>query len=439
MTDTQQTSETQALKPFIILWSGQAASLFGSQLVQFALIWWLTTTTGSATILAFASLMGLLPQVVLGPFVGVLVDRWNRRMTMLLADALVAAATFGLALLFWAGSVQTWHVFVILFIRALGGAFHWPAMQASTSLMVPKEFLTRVQGFNQMLQGGLNIAAAPLGALLLGYFPLQGILLIDLVTAVIAIGALLVIHVPQPARAPTTGAVTFLSEFRADLSDGLRYVWSWPALMLLMLLAVIINLVINPAFALLPLLVTDHFGGQAIHLGALEAMFGFGVLIGGLLLGFWGGFKRRIFTSLTALIGMGTGVLLLGLAPSGWMWLGFGAAFIIGSTMSLVNGPLHAIFQSTIEPEMQGRVFTLLGSAAGAMSPIGLIIAGPVADWLGVRSWFLFGGSITLLLGIGSFFLPLLLHIEDGRSPQEAEHAPDNLRLEPTAVADPTI
>ena len=169
MNDTQ-TSETQSLKPFIILWSGQAASLFGSQLVQFALIWWLTTTTGSATILAFASLMGLLPQVLLGPFVGVLVDRWNRRMTMLLADALVAAATLGLALLFWAGSVQIWHVFVILFIRALGGAFHWPAIQSSTSLMIPKEFLTRVQGFNQMLQGGLNIASAPLGALLLGFF-----------------------------------------------------------------------------------------------------------------------------------------------------------------------------------------------------------------------------------------------------------------------------
>ena len=412
-------SEAQSLKPFFILWSGQAASLFGSQLVQFALIWWLTTTTGSATTLALASLMGLLPQVVLGPFVGVLVDRWNRRMTMLLTDGLIALATLVLALMFWAGVVQTWHVFAILFIRALGGAFHWPAMQASTSLMVPKEYLTRVQGFNQMLQGGLNIASAPLGALLLGFFPLQGILFIDLVTAVIAIGALLIIHVPQPERAPSSSAATFFSEFRADLRAGLQYVWSWPALLLLMLMAVIINLVINPAFALLPLLVTEHFGGEALHLGAVEAMFGFGILIGGLLLGVWGGFQRRVLTSLVGLIGMGIGTLLMGMAPANMMWLAFVAAFIIGSTNSLVNGPVQAVFQATIEPEMQGRVFTLLGSAAGAMSPIGLIIAGPVADLLGIRSWFIFGGSVTLLMGIAGFFMPVLLHIEDGRSPQE--------------------
>ncbi|MBK8989395.1 MAG: MFS transporter, partial [Chloroflexi bacterium] len=412
--------DTRSLKPFLILWSGQAASLFGSQLVQFALIWWLTTTTGSATTLALASLSGLLPQVVLGPFVGVLVDRWNRRMTMLLADGLVAVATFGLALLFWAGAAQTWHVFAILFIRALGGAFHWPAMQSSTTLMVPKEFLTRIQGFNQMLYGGLNIASAPLGALLLGVFPLQGILFIDLATAVIAMSSLLVIHVPQPERAPSTSAATFYSEFGADLRAGLRYVWSWPALMLLMLIAVILNLVINPAFALLPLLVTGHFGGQALHLGVLEGIFGFGILTGGLLLSVWGGFQRRILTSLVALIGMGVGTLLMGLAPANMLWLAFVAAFIIGSTNSLVNGPVQAIFQATVEPEMQGRVFTLLGSAAGAMSPIGLIIAGPVADWLGVRAWFLFGGSVTLLMGIGCCFLPVLLRIEDGRKTQLA-------------------
>lgn len=418
---------TRPLKPFLILWSGQAASLFGSQLVQFALIWWLTTTTGSATILALASLVGLLPQVVLGPFVGVLVDRWNRRLTMLLTDGLVAAATLVLALLFWAGIVQTWHVFAIMFIRALGGAFHWPAMQASTSLMVPKEYLTRVQGFNQMLYGGLNIASAPLGALLLGIFPLQGILFIDLVTAVVAIGALLIIHVPQPERAPSASAATFFGEFRADLRAGLRYVWSWPALLLLMLMAVIINLVINPAFALLPLLVTDHFGGEALHLGTLEAIFGFGILIGGLLLGVWGGFRRRIFTSLVGLIGMGLGTLLMGLAPANMMWLAFAAAFIIGSTNSLVNGPVQAIFQATIEPDMQGRVFTLMGSAAGAMSPIGLIIAGPVADLLGIRSWFIFGGGVTLLMGIAGFFMPLLLTLEDstalGQSPAPMETA----------------
>jgi DHA3 family macrolide efflux protein-like MFS transporter len=148
--------------PFFTIWTGQAFSLLGSQLVQFALIWWLTKTTGSATVLATASLVGLLPQVILGPVIGTLVDRWNRRLTLILADSTIALATLGLALLFWSGKVEIWHVYLLMFIRSTAGGFHWPAMQASTSLMVPKEHLARIQGLNQILQGGMNIASAPL-------------------------------------------------------------------------------------------------------------------------------------------------------------------------------------------------------------------------------------------------------------------------------------
>src|SRR5690606_7648462 len=142
--------------------------------------------------LAGASIVGLLPNVVLGPFVGVLIDRWNRRRVMLGADLAVAMTTAVLAYLFWTGAVEIWHVYLALFVRALGGAFHWPAMTASTSLMVPQEQLTRIQGLNQMLNGGLNIASAPLGALLVTLLPIQQVLLIDLVTAAFAIATILI-------------------------------------------------------------------------------------------------------------------------------------------------------------------------------------------------------------------------------------------------------
>lgn len=136
------------MAPFFTVWVGGAFSLLGSQLVQFALIWWLTESTGSATVLATASLVGLLPQVLLGPLVGALVDRWSRRWVMIVADSATALATIGLALLFWNGSIQIWHVYLLMFIRSIGGGFHWSAMQASTSLMVPKEHLSRIQGLN---------------------------------------------------------------------------------------------------------------------------------------------------------------------------------------------------------------------------------------------------------------------------------------------------
>ncbi|HEX6385167.1 MAG TPA: MFS transporter [Anaerolineae bacterium] len=409
-------SQPQSMKPFLVIWIGNAVSLLGSLLVQFALIWWLTQTTGSATVLAMASLVGLMPQIVLGPFAGVLVDRWNRRLTMLAADGAVAVATIALAYLFWIDAAQVWHVFIILFIRALGGTFHWPAMMASTSLMVPKVHLTRIQGFNQMLNGGLNIVAAPLGALLLSILPLQGILGIDVVTALFAIVPLLFIPIPQPERRPESelaGPVSFRSSFWVDMRQGLRYIRTWPGLLVLTGMAMLIKVLLTPAFALLPLLVTDTFKGGPLQLGILEAAVGVGIVLGGLLLGIWGGFPRRILTILCGLIGMGLGLLLVGLTPASLFALAVGGILWTGITVALIDGPLLAIMQASVAPEMQGRVFMLFGSLISSTGPLGLILAGPLADVVGTQVWFIAAGAVTILMAAAGFFMPALLNIED--------------------------
>jgi DHA3 family macrolide efflux protein-like MFS transporter len=414
--------ESKSLRPFWVLWSGQAISLLGSRVVQFGIIWYLTQQTGSATVLAMASLVGFLPQVVLGPFAGVWVDRWNRRRTMLVADSLIALATLGLAALFWLGWVQTWHIFVLLFVRALGGAFHWPAMQASTSLMVPKEKLARIQGMNQMLQGGLGIVAAPVGALLLSVLPMDRLLMIDVGTAVFAIVPLFFIHVPQPPARKNTHS-TNKQTFWQDMREGLLYVWSWPGILMLMILAMMINFVLSPAASLMPILVTEHFGGGAVQLSWLESAMSVGLLAGGILLSVWGGFERRIITSLLAVIGLAVFFGILGILPADAYWLAVGSVFLAGLMMAMANGPLHAIFQSVIAPEMQGRFFTLIGSVSGAMTPLGLLIAGPVADALGVQVWYLAGGLATLALGIVGFFIPAVMQIEEQRAGLRKEMA----------------
>ncbi|MEM7114120.1 MAG: MFS transporter [Chloroflexota bacterium] len=409
-------ADSKSLRPFFTLWIGQAISLLGSQLVQFALIWWLTETTGSAVVLATASLAGLLPQVLLGPFVGVLVDRWNRRWTMFLADSGVMLATIVLAVLFWLDVAQLWHVFLILFVRAVAGAFHWPAMMSSTSLMVPDEHLTRIQGLNQTLNGGLNIASAPLGALLVSLLPLQAILAIDAITAVFAIVPLLFVHVPQPEKQDNLEgetAVSPLATFRQELVSGLRYVRGWPALFILMGIAMIVNFLVTPAFALVPLLVTNYFEGGAYHLSVLNVGFGIGTICGGALLGAWGGFKNRMATSLSAGIGFAISLLLIGFTPVALFWLAAVGMFLNGFMNSLLNGPIMAIVQSVVAPKMQGRVFTLLISVSAGMSPLGLLIAGPLADVLGVRSWFFLGGATMLLISITSFFVPQLINMEE--------------------------
>lgn len=398
--------------PFFGIWIGQAFSLVGSRVAGFALIWWLTTTTGSATVLTMATMVVILPDVLLGPFAGALVDRWNRRRVMLAADAFVALVSAGLAYLFWSGSMEVWHLYAALLARSVGQAFHWPAMQASTSLMVPREHLSRVAGLNQSMRGGLNIVAPPLGALLLGLLPLHGVMAIDVATAGLAILPLLFVAVPQPQRADG-GQEGQMPTVWADVRAGLRYVRGWPGLMAILGIAMIINFVVNPSFSLMPLLVTDHFEGGALQLGWLESAWGVGMVLGGLILSVWGGFRRRIYTSLLGMVVAGLGIMGVGLVPSSGFFWAVTALFVAGAMNPLINGPVFAILQATVAPEMQGRIFTLVTSAASAMMPISLAVAGPLADAVGVRPWYIVSGIVFSLVGVVSFFVPAITHIEE--------------------------
>ncbi len=401
---------------FFTIWGGQAFSLFGSQLVQFALVWWLTRETGSATVLATATLVALLPQVVLGPFVGALVDRWNRRIIMIVADTSIALATLLLFYLFATGVVQIWHVFALMAVRSLGGAFHSPAMTSSTSLMVPNKHLARIAGANQTLQGLLSIFAPPLGALLIELFSTQNVLLVDIGTAALAVLPLFFIPIPQPARhAQQANGEIEKTSYMHDLREGLTYVVKWKGLLGLIILAMVLNFLLVPASSLLPLVVTKVFKGGATELGWVESVFGVGVIIGGILLSVWGGFKRRIITSFSGIIGIGLGIVLIGLVPDTRFYLLLAAFFLVGFAQVFANGPLMAIMQSTVIPDMQGRVFSLLQAGATAMMPLSLLIAGPISDAFGIRFWYIFGGTVCIIMMFIALFIPAIMNIENNQ------------------------
>jgi DHA3 family macrolide efflux protein-like MFS transporter len=398
--------------PFFAIWTGQAFSLLGSMLVQFALVWWLTQQTGSATVLAMATLVALLPGIIIGPFAGALVDRWNRRTVMMVADSSIAVATLLLAYIYWRGAMQPWHVYAIMLFRSFAGTFHWPAMQASTSLMVPKAQLARIAGLNQALNGAMNIISPPLGALLISAFPLYGVLAVDVVTALLAVVPLGFVAVPQPEQSPSPEPVGVRSLWR-DVREGFRYIWGWKGLFLVMMMATVLNLLLNPAFSLMPILITQHFQLGALQLGWMDSAWGIGVIAGGLALSAWGGFKRRIFTTMLGVVGMGVGTLLIGFSPANAFGLALGGMALTGLLNPIANGPLHAIVQDLVAPEMQARVFTVIQSLAMLMSPLGLAVAGPLADAFGVQTWFIIGGLSCLAIGIGGFFVPAIVHLED--------------------------
>ena len=275
---------------FFTIWTGQTLSLAGSALVQFALVWWLTETTGSATVLATASVAALLPGSLLGPFAGALVDRWPRRWIIVVADGAIAALTALLVILYAQGVVEVWHLYVVLALRALGTAFHDPAMTASTPLMVPKDHLTRVAGMNQTRASITNLGGPVLGALLVAYLPMHGVLAIDIATAAVAILPLLFIDIPQSLPTVTPGGQRQRSVF-AETVEGFRYLWSWRGLFVVVATSSVVMFFHQPSVAFTPLMIQQHFGGGPAEWALNSAVFNAGMLAGGLLMSTWGGIQ----------------------------------------------------------------------------------------------------------------------------------------------------
>ena len=377
-------------------------------MVEFALAWYLTLKTGSATVLATAMLIAFLPPIVLGPVIGPYIDRWNRKRIMILADLAIALMTVGLVVLFYLDAVQVWHIYLALIVRSAGQSIHFPAMQAAIPMIVPEKQLSRAAGLTQMLQGIISIAGPPAGALLLGLFPMEVVLEVDIVTAIIAVGCLLPIFIPQPVRSVSTAK----NNVAAEIIAGFRYIWAWRGLRVLMVLSGIIGFFLMPAFTLLPILVSRFLGGEVLRLGWLESAFGIGMIAGGLALGAWGGFKRKLYTCLAGVILAGLSTIGLGFTSFDLFYLGVASSLLVGLGLTFANGPIMATLQSVVARDMQGRVFSLLGSLSSVITPLGLAMAGPTADAIGIRTLYFIAGSAIVFVGIASFFIPALLDLE---------------------------
>jgi len=267
--------------------------------------------------------------------------------------------------------------------------------------------LGRVQGMNAALNGSMTIVAPPLGALLIEALPMQTVLAVDILTAALGIGALALVYVPQPVRAAAPGALSV----RRDLTEALRHMSGMPGLLILVCMAVAINFVLIPAGTLLPLLVKNHFGGHAQEYGWIESSFGIGVVAGGVVLSVWGGFKRKIVTSQVGVVGIGIAHVVLGVTPGTLFVVALASVFVSGFMLSF-NGAAYAVLQSTIAPEMQGRVFTLITSLATAISPLSLAVAGPLAEQFGVQFWYVVGGVVCVLMGSIALMTPSVVNAE---------------------------
>jgi DHA3 family macrolide efflux protein-like MFS transporter len=238
--------------------------------------------------------------------------------------------------------------------------------------------------------------------------PIYLILGIDVLTALTAVGPLFFIPIPQPIRssASARGVLT-------DMREGFMFLWKRKAILEILGIALLLNMLASPAFSLMPLLVIQHFKGDAIQLAWLQSSSGVGLILGGIVLGVWGGFKRKVNTAFTALMASGLGIIGIGLAPGNMIWTAIVSIFVFGFMNSVANGSFFSVIQTVIPNELQGRVFTLVMSASVAVMPLGLAVAAPVADVIGVRSWFLIAGTVTILSGLYGLLSPRIRRFED--------------------------
>jgi DHA3 family macrolide efflux protein-like MFS transporter len=365
--------------------------------------------------LTTASLAAVVPQIFIGPFAGAYVDRWNRRVVMIVADGSIALVSLILAILFRTDSLQVWHVYIVTLVGALGSTFHTPAMATATTLLVPDRYLARVAGLNQALTGIASIAGPPLGALLLSVLPLHYVMLVDVGTALMAIVPLCLVRIPQPPR--DHGEDASDPSIWRDVREGLAYLRQRQGLLGLTIVSTLCNFAANPVFALLPLLIKEHFAGGAEQLSWMQAMQGLGLILGGLLLSTWGGLKRHIHTSLAGLILQGVTLLIVGLTPRTWFWLA-ALSWGVGACMNVFyNGAEIAILQSTVPVTLQGRVMAVMQSSVWIALPLSLLIAGPVADRVGPRLWYVVAGVISAAAGTVALFVPAIANVEQRAAP----------------------
>ncbi|MBT2755684.1 MFS transporter [Mesobacillus foraminis] len=380
------------LKNIILFLSSQTISLFGSSLVQYAIMWHITLTTESGLMMTLYIICGFIPTFILSPVAGVWADRYNRKMLIMLADGLIAIATLTLAILLSMGFDAIWLLFVMAAVRAFGTGIQMPAVGAILPQIVPKDKLTKVNGVNGSTQAIIMFVSPMVSAALLGLTSIEIIFYIDVITAAIAIVTLLAfLKISVHEKAAEKQTTSYFSDFK----QGLNYVNNHGFLKKFFLFFAVFFVLMAPASFLTPLQVTRSFGNEVWRLSAIEIAFSIGMMVGGGIIASWGGFQNKIKTLGFASVIMGVCTFALGIVPFFWVYLAFMAIF--GVALPIFNTPATVLLQEKVEKDYLGRVFGVMGMISTSMMPLGMLIFGPIADIIKIE-WLLAGTGVFIIL-----------------------------------------
>ena len=378
------------MRNFVIIWIGQLISTIGSGLTGFALSIWIYQETGEAAPFVYTALFNSLPVVMFSLFAGALVDRLNRRWVMILTDVGAALTTFVIFLLYTSGNLEVWHIYVSSFFASLFATFQMPAFNASITMLVPKEQLTRANGMVQTGASVEGLLAPVLAGLLVGVIGVDGMILLDFATFFVAVGTLSLIRIPQPEQTDAKKAQRIVQ----DIQQGWQFLTQRPGLVALAGYIGMVNVLSTSVLALVTPLVLS-FSNERI-LGLTQMISSLGLLLGGILISSWGGTKRKMTGIYIGVLLGGLGLMFGGLRSVFW-WIALGIFFFL-FPIPTVNAQLRSIIQTKSPPDLQGRVFSVVFMIARLGPPLGFLISAPLADRV-FEPGMLAGGALAPLFG----------------------------------------
>lgn len=377
MTNTD--SRPVGMLAFTIVWLGQIISVLASGMTTFAFTIYMYQQTHSATAMGFVQVAYITPFLIMSPIAGVMVDRYDRKWMMMISDIAGGLASLIMLILFATGQLQFWHLYVASAVKGIGTTFQWPAYSAAISVMIPKEQYGRANGMMSLVEAGPGIVSPFLAGALLPFIGVGGILLADTLTFAVAIIALIVVAIPNPPHAMDVHEGK--ESFWHQAVYGFKYIFARPSLLGLQTVFFIGNLFAGIGITVLAPMVLARTGQNTITLGSIESAGAAGIVVGGILMSVWGGFKKRVHGVLAGwIISSILGNLLLGLGRGVGIWVP--ALLLSGALVPLINGSNQAIWQAKVAPNVQGRVFSARRLIAWLTNPISPIIGGTLADYV---------------------------------------------------------
>ncbi|MDR1422179.1 MAG: MFS transporter [Coriobacteriales bacterium] len=446
MTDSK--SRPAWRRTIVLFLAGQAITLFGTAITGYAISWYVTLQTQSGVMLMLFTVALTVPMALASPVGGVWADRYNRKYLINLVDAIIALVTLVMALFFSAGIEWLGLLFICMVVRSFGQGIQMPTVTAVLPDIVPADQLVRINGFNSSIQSLVTFASPMVAAALLSFFPIQILMYVDVVTAALGIAIVFLfvqthrgwrrksVSTEQsqlPVEAPGVSGdsqsakpaieapgvpshdQTVRPGFFSDFKAGLRYMAGHRFMVAFLIMSITFNVLATPAALLAPLQVVRDFGADAWRLGAIEVVFSVGMMIGGVAIGVWGGFRNRASTMALATLGFGLGTVGLGLLGNFWVYLACMA--FVGSVMPVFSAPMMGILQERIVPDFMGRVFSVFMMVGSLAMPIGMLFFGPLADLISID---------LLLIATGAGIALLSLYLVGNRSIHEAGISPTN-------------